>query len=24
MYHRQINGMVFYLTGNCHLEWDEC
>ncbi len=24
IYHRQINGMVFYLTGNCHLEWDEC
>ena len=24
IYNRQINGMVFYLTGNCHLEWDEC
>lgn len=24
IYNRQISGMVFYLTGNCHLEWDEC
>ncbi|WP_380711227.1 ABC-three component system protein [Shewanella submarina] len=23
IYNRQINGMVFYLTGNCHLEWDD-
>ncbi|OBU41673.1 hypothetical protein CTM76_17045 [Photobacterium phosphoreum] len=22
IYNRQINGMVFFLTGNCHLEWD--
>lgn len=21
IYNRQINGMVFFLTGNCHLEW---
>lgn len=21
VYHRQINGMVYFLTGNCHLEW---
>lgn len=21
IYHRQVNGMVFFLTGNCHLEW---
>lgn len=21
IYNRQINGMVYFLTGNCHLEW---
>ncbi len=21
IYHRQINGMVYFLTGNCHLRW---
>ena len=21
IYYRQINGMVYFLTGNCHLEW---
>jgi hypothetical protein len=22
IFHRQIKGMVFFLTGNCHLEWN--
>jgi len=22
IFNRQINGMVFFLTGNCHLEWE--
>ncbi|HFO3148476.1 TPA: ABC-three component system protein [Escherichia coli] len=22
MYNRQLRGMVFFLTGNCHLEWE--
>jgi hypothetical protein len=22
IFNRQINGMVFFLTGNCHLEWN--
>ena len=22
IYNRQINGMVYFLTGNCHLEWE--
>ena len=21
IFNRQVNGMVFFLTGNCHLEW---
>jgi hypothetical protein len=23
VYNRQINGMVYFLTGNCHLEWKD-
>ncbi|MEV9940775.1 ABC-three component system protein [Escherichia coli] len=22
IYNRQLRGMVFFLTGNCHLEWE--